>query len=107
MTRYCKNYYYNYYNEIVFNNKIIENNSLRLRKNDNNCGFFKSRKPRKLCLNLSSKFVVLKSIMKKFPNVLVHTLQAAFIIDGSTSLMLWFRIILFKEILSLILNNMK
>ena len=62
MTRYCKDCYINYY--------------YNLKKNYNNCGFFKSRKPKKLCLNLSSKFVVFMSIMKKFPNVLVHTLQA-------------------------------
>ena len=37
--------------------------------NYNNCGFFKSRKPKKLCLNLSSKSPVFISIIKKFPNV--------------------------------------
>ena len=54
MTRYCKDCYINYY--------------YNFQKNYNNCGFFKSIKPRKLDLNLSSKFVVLRSIIKKSPN---------------------------------------
>ena len=62
----------------------------------NNCYiscFFKSRKPKKLCLNLSSKFPPLRSIIKKFPNVCVHKLKADFIIDESAYIMVSYNIV--------------
>ena len=72
-----------------------------------NFGFSKFRKVRKFCLNLSLRLPVLRSNIKKLGAVCVHRLHADLIIDESTSAMLWFRIMLFSEMLSLILNNMK
>ena len=66
----------------------------------------KSKKVRKFCLNLSLRLPVLRSIIKKLGGVCVHRLQADLIIDESTSAMLWFRIMLLRLMLSLILNNM-
>ena len=72
-----------------------------------NFGFSKFRKVRKFCLNLSLRLPVLRSIMKMLGCVCVHRLHADLIIDESTSAMLWFRIMLLRLMLSLILNNMK
>jgi hypothetical protein len=50
--------------------------------------FSKSKKFKKFFLNLFFKSMVFKSIMKKLGGVLVHKLQALFIIDESTSAIL-------------------
>ncbi len=50
--------------------------------------FSRSKKFKKFILNLSFKLPVFRSIKKKLGGVLVHKLQADFIIDESTSAIL-------------------
>ena len=72
----------------IYNDKEIQN------YNSSTCGYYcivsfsRSKKFKKFILNLSFKLPVFRSIKKKLGGVLVHKLQADFIIDESTSAIL-------------------